>query len=79
MKTKLLFLNFLLLSSLIAFSQATVPTNTRTLPLQFLGWGGGLAGPLEIRNDFNQPITFHTNGTQRMRITQNNVKQKTVK
>ncbi len=40
---------------------------------RYVGWAPGnnsVAGPLEIRNDFNQPISFHTSGVQRMIITQ---------
>ena len=45
----------------------------------YLGWDATTTIPLQIRHDAALPITFHTNGTQRMYITQNNAKQKTVK
>ena len=41
---------------------------------RFVGWSpgfGSVAGPLQIRNDFNEPITFHTNSAQRMHINGN--------
>lgn len=35
----------------------------------FLGFNGiGLSQPLQVRNDFNQPINFFTGNTQRMTI-----------
>jgi hypothetical protein len=42
--------------------------NRRQNNTDFLGWDNTstLPGPLQIRNDLNQPITFHTNGFQRM-------------
>jgi len=73
MKTKLLFLNALLLISIISFSQTSVPSNVRTSPIQFLGWNAGIPGPLNIRNDFNQPIWFGTNNFRRMVIDNGNL------
>ena len=38
---------------------------------RFCGWAPGLGsipGSLEVRNDFNFPITFHTNNSQRLYI-----------
>ncbi len=50
-------------------AQVTVNTNNASIFPEFVGWGSGFPKPLEIRNDFNQPMTFHTNISERMRIT----------
>jgi hypothetical protein len=55
--------------------QSTTPNNLSLGPAagQFLGYTGVfpaiLAQPLQIRNDYNRPITFHTNNqTLRMKL-----------
>ncbi len=54
----------------ISFSQVTKLDNQRPAsgtPFPFLGWDNitGTAGSLEIRNNFNRPIKFFTNTSQR--------------
>jgi hypothetical protein len=58
-----------LISPTLVNGQATQANNVRT-PAAFVGWNGlgPNAGPLEIRNDFNQPILFATNNFNRMII-----------
>jgi hypothetical protein len=58
-----------LISPTLVSGQATQANNVRT-PAAFVGWNGlgPNAGPLEIRNDFNQPILFATNNFNRMII-----------
>jgi len=77
MTTKLK-LSFSILSMLyfcnLSYSQSDVagPTGHLRVPGYFVGWSPGLgsvAGPLDIRNDFTQPIDFWTNSFRRMRIT----------
>jgi len=61
----------ILLGSVVVFmlygttvnAQVTVPTNVSPAGTPFVGWNGtGVVRPLEIRNNFNQPINFWTNG-----------------
>lgn len=53
-------------------SRSGVGGNMRAATPDYLGWDNtGIAGSLQIRNDFNQPIQFHTNGVQRMHINEN--------
>ena len=50
-------------------AQVTSPTNVSTPPPQFVGFNGvGVPEELQIRNDFNLPISFHTNGIQRILV-----------
>ncbi len=66
---KLLSIIITVILSMNLFSQVTVPTNIRPGAGPFLGWNTtGPAGPLDIRNDFNQPIFFATNTFTRMII-----------
>ena len=47
-------------------AQVSNPTNLSTFGNPFVGFNGaGPFGPqdLQIRNDFNRPVTLHTNGT----------------
>jgi len=56
-----------------SYTQVTSPTNNANFFPQFVGYNGFgfFAKPLEIRNDFNRPITLHTNSEQRMHISEN--------
>ncbi|MBV6461599.1 MAG: hypothetical protein HJHJAOHD_01729 [Flavobacteriales bacterium] len=59
---------------LCGYSQSDVagPTGHLRVPGYFVGWTpgiGSIPGPLDIRNDFTQPIDFWTNSFRRMRIT----------
>lgn len=69
------FIQILFIAILIATSssgQVTQLNNNSPAGTPFLGWNGmGLIRTLEIRNDFNQPINFFTNSTQRMRLNAN--------
>lgn len=61
-----------LLYGTTAFGQSSFATTNSLIPPQFLGFNGtGPGGPktLEIRNNYNLPITMFTNGVQRMKIT----------
>ena len=62
----------LLLGTTIHAQVSTVGNKSPIFPPNpFLGWGGaGPGGPktLEIRNNYNLPIEFYTNSTQRMHI-----------
>src|ERR1700741_5379242 len=52
-----------------SFAQVTVPTNISPFGTPFVGWNGlGVSRPLQIRNDFNEPITMSTTGTQHLYI-----------
>lgn len=45
----------------VLYGQVTIPTNLRPGPVPFVGWNnGGVSGPLNIRNDFNDNINFFT-------------------
>jgi hypothetical protein len=79
MKTKITILIGVLLSVCVSktgFAQAdnAGPTGHQRAAGQYLGWDAtGVAGTLDIRNDFNnQPIDFFSNGIQRMRIAAGN-------
>ncbi len=51
-----------------SYGQTTQATNNRDQTSWFLGWntsGQAGAGPLNIKNDFNRPIKFFTNTSQR--------------
>ncbi len=53
-----------------AFGQGGTLGHT-SVPLEYLGWAGpgfGPAQPLNIRNNFNQPINVFTNNFQRLTI-----------
>jgi hypothetical protein len=55
----------------IVNAQVSNPSNTSFAFPQFVGYDGttalgGTAKPLEIRNDFNEPIEMYTNGIQRI-------------
>ncbi len=54
----------------ITYAQATLQSNVRPPTAAFNGWDGtGLnPGSLEIRNNFNRPIKFFTNTSQRATI-----------
>lgn len=54
-----------------AKSQITNLTNTATINTEFVGWNAGTAKPLDIRNDFNQPINIFTYNAQRMKLNHN--------
>lgn len=44
------------------FAQVTIPFNAQTFANQFLGWDNtGIANPLNIKTELNQPIHFYTN------------------
>ena len=47
----------------------------------YLGFAGGIIQPLNIRNDFNQPIQFFTNSAanERVRIFNNTLSPSTLK
>jgi hypothetical protein len=46
-----------------SFAQVSTPTNISPPGAPFVGWNGtGVPRDLEIRNDFNRPITMYTNG-----------------
>lgn len=61
---------FLLLGT-TSYAQVTTAGNNSIPPPQFVGFNGiGPIKDLQIRNDFNRPITFHTNGVQRMIINE---------
>jgi hypothetical protein len=71
MKKSILILGCSLMT-IHAFSQSDISgpffghqrTNAR-----YVGWSPGLgsvAGPLDIRNDFNEPINLYTNGIQNL-------------
>jgi len=47
-------------------------TNSGPATTNYLGWDAASNIPLQIRHDGNQPITFHTNGIQRMYIRDGN-------
>lgn len=72
MKKSILLLGFSI-TALCGFGQADIAGvlgHQRTAG-RFCGWAPGLGsipGSLEIRNDFNFPITFHTNGFQRLKL-----------
>lgn len=60
------------LMTMYGFSQADIANpvfgHQRT-NIRYLGWTpgpGSVAGPLDIRNDFNEPINMYTNGVQRI-------------
>ena len=73
MKKSILILGCSIIT-LYGFSQADVvgPVNGhKRQPGRYVGWAPGnnsVAGPLDIRNDFNEPIDFYTNGIQHMKI-----------
>lgn len=71
MKTnKLILICLLGLLSSRASSQSTTLGNTRPGFVAYVGWNGlgPNPGPLDIRNDFAQPINFFTATVQRMII-----------
>ncbi len=58
-----------LLLGTTSYAQVSTATTNSLNQLQFVGFNGtgpGLAKDLEIRNNYNRPITFHTNGTESM-------------
>ncbi len=72
-KTSILLLAFACVFEISVIAQSTTNNNSSFAFPQMLGYdgtvlGGGAPKVLEIRNDFNLPIEFHTNGTQRMYI-----------
>jgi hypothetical protein len=67
-KTSAMLGMFLILATCI-FGQATQDNNVG-VGGNFLGFdGSGLSLPLEIRNDFTEPIEFHTDGTKWVELT----------
>jgi hypothetical protein len=56
-------------------AQVTTPTNVSPVGgTPFVGWSGaGPGGPrdLDVRNNYNRPVNFFTNGVQRMTIVGN--------
>lgn len=75
-KVTLLSTVALFLFGTTSFAQVSTPNNLSLNANQFVGFnGGGGFGPqpLQIRNDFNQPITMHTNGIQRASINETSV------
>jgi hypothetical protein len=73
MKIKILLvvMTIQLLFTTLAYSQITRLNNTSTSANEFVGWDGtGVnSKALEIRNNFNQPINFSTNGLLRATIS----------
>lgn len=77
-KTSILLLAFACVFEISVIAQSTTNNNSSFAFPQMLGYdgtvlGGGAPKVLEIRNDFNLPIEFHTNGTQRMYIANGGV------
>jgi hypothetical protein len=75
MKKQLLFRSIKIGMILIAAStgvkaQVTTPSNAG-INTDYVGWNAAQPFPLQIRHNANQPITFHTNGTERMTILGN--------
>ncbi len=73
-KYKILSAILLLLLGTTSFAQVTQLNNfSPFVGAPFLGWDGtGVPRPLEIRNNFNRPITMHTNSIQRAIFRQGN-------
>ena len=73
---KLIILLLVLTRTFIVFSQsdvAGIPFGHQRLAGRYVGWSplapGSVSGDLQIRNDFNQPINFFTNSTQKAQFT----------
>lgn len=76
MNTKIKLFMFIavisIIKSNIVTGQTTQSNNVRSASTAFLGWNSsGTSGSLEIRNDFDQPINFSTNGALRATINPN--------